>query len=195
MINVEFPKLPYNLNRNRKIMDYEDAEIKRLYAEGKTIAFLARKYKVHWSTIKKHIDEEYRKKSVEKSLIAHKEWYRNLSPREKKELWQYSHRVLIENTKRFQPQKDYINYQTEKNHRKPENYKKRIEQQKQYTNQPEVWKKILEKSRERYKENPDRRAYHRQYDKDFKATHKLINGKWILVDNLKWRILREMVIR
>lgn len=59
---LEYPKLPYNANRCRKIMDYEDAEIKRLFGEGKSLSYLARKYNVCNNTIKKHIDEEYRKK-------------------------------------------------------------------------------------------------------------------------------------
>lgn len=192
---MEFPKLPYNFNRNRKIMDFEDAEIKRLAAEGKKISYLAKKFGVHWSTIKKHLDEEYRIKSVKASVKAHKIWYKKLPREQKQKLWRYASQDFKENARRFSPQMAYLNQIVENNHNKPENYKKRMQRQKEYANRPLIKDKILAGARRRYGENLDLIKYHHQYNKDYKATHKLVDGKWIMADNLKWRILREMVIR
>ena len=176
---MEFPKLPYNLNRNRKIMDYEDIAIKKLFAEGKTIAYLSRKFGVTWTTIKKHVDEKYRKQSVKASVEAHKKWYDHLSDKEKKELWRYAHNDLKAHAKRFSPQQKYLNFINEQNHNKPMNYKKRMKQQKEYTSRPKIHKKILERQRKAYKTNPQRRQYHHDYDIRYKKTHILVNGKWV----------------
>ncbi len=190
----EYPRLPYNANRNRKILDWEDADIKKQYAEGKTITYLAKKYKVYWTTIKAHVDENYRINKVKKEIEAHKRWYATLDKKEKQRIWHEQGQRFKENRKRFRPQNEYAAFFTSQNHKKPDIYKKRMKRQKEYAHQPKIKNRILERQRQAYQTMPERKKYHKDYNKDYRATHKLINEKWILTDPLKWRIRREMVI-
>ena len=150
------------MNRNRKLMDWQDLEIKKLYKQGYSLHKLAKMFGVSRLTIKRHVNPEYVEQEKLKQKIYNEEYRRGLNNFEKKALGKYIRKIRTENENRYLPQKNYSRFHSNLAHSKSEK----------------------------------RTNYLRQYYQDFKATHKYIgNNKWILTDNLKWRILREMVIR
>jgi hypothetical protein len=56
----EFPKLPQELDRRKKLMDYEIEAIRKEYAKKHQIKKLAEKYAVSQTTIKYYVYDSYR---------------------------------------------------------------------------------------------------------------------------------------
>ena len=158
----QYPRLPYNMNRNRKLMDWQDAEVKKLYQEGYSLHKLAKIFGVSRITIKRHVNPEFKEQDRIKQQLWNKIYAEQMTPLEKEQNAKYIRKIKTENENRYQPQKQYSRFHSNLAHSKSQ----------------------------------ARKNYTKQYYKDFKATHKYIsNNKWVLVDGLKWRILREMVIR
>ena len=84
---MKYPKLPFELNKARKLSDADIKEMKRLRLEdGLTYKKIAETFDVDYSTVYYHMNEDYRKTQLKRAGKRISEKWQLMPKEEKKEL-------------------------------------------------------------------------------------------------------------
>jgi len=103
---VKYPKLPFHLDRRKKLTLTQIKKIFLLHQEGCSYRAIGRLFRVSKNTIHYHCDIHYKKKvNKQRSILLKKQGIEN--PDWLKQRRRRNNAIFRENTKRFEPQRKY----------------------------------------------------------------------------------------
>ncbi len=186
---MEYPRLPYDKDLRRKLLENDIESIQEKYAKGFPMERLAKEYRVTYHTIHYWVDAEYKNRVHERNNKRKAEWFNTLSSEERSR-WNENRKRLRKNAmERFPPQRKYETQRHmemesrkiwEKKH--PEKCKEyhRISYNKHHDHylkkhkewrekNPDYFKEYYQKNRE--KEIADKREWYKKFGKDYYRQH------------------------